>query len=188
MMTDDEKALVYAKIRAHHGNGRIDDLQFQCFREELRPYVTLTAAMAAVTEYYAEHGSDGWMTAGDVNRIVRSHRSLPSEMDVTRMIAVRGLSGDAAWQFRRSLFKALSQGVSVVRAEVLASDAAERPVLDAGPSKPALTLPSGRSRSTPRRVGEGSVADLFGRVPSQTSETHRGTSQNANPTRLSDSA
>ena len=52
-MSRDEALLVLTRIMTHHGFAQVNELQVTCFCDEIKPYVTLPMAIAAVNEYYA---------------------------------------------------------------------------------------------------------------------------------------
>lgn len=153
-MEPEQASLVLSKIRAHHGNAEITDLQFQCFHEELLPYVTFEDALAAIKEYYANDTTGRWMGAGDINAYVRrSHRRLlPSDRQIAAMAEADGVSGgDEYWQYRRSLLRAFRSGCSPAESRGAALKQSKRPMLSGVESKP--LLPSGGGRE-PVRMGE----------------------------------
>ena len=100
MLTLKESTLVLAKIRVHHGNAAITDLEARTFHEELRADMTLGEALE---RFYAGNDSGRWCGSGDVNAIVRRMRneSKPSEAQIARECEARGLSADEAWLYRR---------------------------------------------------------------------------------------
>lgn len=103
MLTLKESTLVLAKIRVHHGNAAITDLEARTFHEELRADMTLGEALEAVKRFYAGNDSGRWCGSGDVNAMVRRMRneSKPSEAQIARECEARGLSADEAWMYRR---------------------------------------------------------------------------------------
>lgn len=103
MLTLKESTLVLAKIRVHHGNAAITDLEARTFHEELRADMTLGEALEAVKRLYAGNDSGRWYGSGDVNAMVRRMRneSKPSEAQIARECEARGLSADEAWMYRR---------------------------------------------------------------------------------------
>ena len=104
MLTLKESTLVLAKIRVHHGNAAITDLEARTFHEELRAAdMTLGEALEAVKRFYADNSTGRWCGSGDVNAIVRRMRneSKPSEAQIARECEARGLSADEAWMYRR---------------------------------------------------------------------------------------
>lgn len=103
MLTLKESTLVLAKIRVHHGNAAITDLEARTFHEELRADMTLGEALEAVKRFYADNSTGCWCGSGDVNAIVRRMRneSKPSEAQIARECEARGLSADEAWMYRR---------------------------------------------------------------------------------------
>ncbi|MDO5763845.1 MAG: hypothetical protein Q4P90_07615 [Bifidobacteriaceae bacterium] len=92
MLTLKESTLVLAKIRVHHGNAAITDLEARTFHEELRADMTLGEALEAVKRFYADSSTGRWCGSGDVNAIVRRMRNDAK---------ARGLEGDRAWMYRR---------------------------------------------------------------------------------------
>lgn len=103
MLTLKESTLVLAKIRVHHGNAAITDLEARTFHEELRADMTLGEALEAVKRFYADNDSGRWCGSGDVNAIVRRMRSesKPSEAQIGRECERLGLVEDQAWLYRR---------------------------------------------------------------------------------------
>lgn len=143
MMTFEESMRVLERIHAHHGNAPITQLRAECFHEELRDWVTLPLALDAVREFYASDTTGRWMGAGDVNALAARMRSrlMPSDAEVDRMAFDAGLTtGEACWQFRRSLFKALRRGVPMAEARGVAERQASAPLLDS-PSGAGLLAP-----------------------------------------------
>lgn len=133
-------AKVMRRINAHHGNAPISAEQLEIFREDLDPTITFTEANTAVGEYYRSHTSGCWMSAGDINLMVKADRRkrMPSEDQVNQMVAQLGMvDGDAIWQFRRSLYLACGRGLSVETAVGEAIEAARHPLL-AAPSFKAI--------------------------------------------------
>lgn len=102
MLNLQESTLVLAKIRVHHGNAPITDLEARTFHEELYE-MTLQEALEAVRRFYADNSTGRWCGSGDVNAIVRRMRneSKPSEAQIARECEARGLSADEAWMYRR---------------------------------------------------------------------------------------
>ena len=92
MLTLKESTLVLAKIRVHHGNAAITDLEARTFHEELRADMTLGEALEAVKRFYADNSTGCWCGSGDVNAIVRRMRneSKPSEAQIARECEARG--------------------------------------------------------------------------------------------------
>lgn len=103
MLTLKESTLVLAKIRVHHGNAAITDLEARTFHEELRADMTLGEALEAVKRFYADSSTGRWCGSGDVNAIVRRMRNdaKPSEAQIAEECEARGLEGDRAWMYRR---------------------------------------------------------------------------------------
>lgn len=103
MLTLKESTLVLAKIRVHHGNAAITDLEARTFHEELRADMTLGEALEAVKRFYAANDSGRWCGSGDVNAMVRRMRneSKPSEAQIAAECEARHLAEDEAWMYRR---------------------------------------------------------------------------------------
>lgn len=103
MLTLKESTLVLAKIRVHHGNAPITDLEARTFREELRSDLTLQEALEAVKRFYADNSTGRWCGSGDINGIVRKLRNgaKPSEAQIGRECERLGLVEDQAWLYRR---------------------------------------------------------------------------------------
>ena len=105
MLTLKESTLVLAKIRVHHGNAAITDLEARTFHEELRADMTLGEALEAVKRFYAANDSGRWCGSGDVNAMVRRMRneSKPSEAQIAAECEARHLAEDAAWMCRQRM-------------------------------------------------------------------------------------
>lgn len=103
MLTLKESTLVLAKIRVHHGNAAITDLEARTFHEELRADMTLGEALEAVKRFYAANDSGRWCGSGDVNAMMRRMRneSKPSEAQIARECETRRLTPEQAWAYRR---------------------------------------------------------------------------------------
>lgn len=103
MLTLKESTLVLAKIRVHHGNAPITDLEARTFHEELRSDLTLQEALEAVKRFYADNSTGRWCGSGDINGIVRKLRNgaKPSEAQIGRECERLGLVEDQAWLYRR---------------------------------------------------------------------------------------
>lgn len=95
MLTLKESTLVLAKIRVHHGNAAITDLEARTFHEELRADMTLGEALEAVKRFYAGNDSGRWCGSGDVNAIVRRMRNdaKPSEAQIAEECEALGTGG-----------------------------------------------------------------------------------------------
>lgn len=102
MLNLQESTLVLAKIRVHHGNAPITDLEARTFHEELYE-MTLQEALEAVRRFYADNSTGRWCGSGDINAIVRKLRNgaKPSEWQIGRECERLGLVGDQAWLYRR---------------------------------------------------------------------------------------
>lgn len=160
-MSRDEALLVLTRIMTHHGFAQVNELQVTCFCDEIKPYVTLPMAIAAVNEYYANPPENGrWMMAGDVNRIVsRHHRAgLPTEAEVTKLLESNRIDDpDAAWQFRRTLFKALRNGRTPQQAVAKALELSRKPMISADTRTAVKALPPNNSQ---RRTSSTEPASL----------------------------
>lgn len=160
-MSRDEALLVLTRIMMHHGFAQVNELQVTCFCDEIKPYVTLPMAIAAVNEYYANPPENGrWMMAGDVNRIVsRHHRAgLPTEAEVTKLLESNRIDDpDAAWQFRRTLFKALRNGRTPQQAVAKALELSKKPMISADTRTAVKALPPNNSQ---RRTSSTEPASL----------------------------
>lgn len=160
-MSRDEALLVLTRIMTHHGFAQVNELQVTCFCDEIKPYVTLPMAIAAVNEYYANPPENGrWMMAGDVNRIVsRHHRAgLPTEAEVTKLLESNRIDDpDAAWQFRRTLFKALRNGRTPQQAVAKALELSKKPMISADTRTAVKVLPPNNSQ---RRTSSTEPASL----------------------------
>ena len=88
MMTLKESTLVLAKIRVHHGNAPITDLEARTFHEELQSDATLPDALEAVRRFYASNDSGRWMLSGDVNAGIRAIQTarIPEEATIGRLM------------------------------------------------------------------------------------------------------
>ena len=164
MMTLKESTLVLAKIRAHHGNAPITDLEARTFNEELRADATLRDALEAVRRFYAGNDKGRWMLSGDVNAGIRAIRKarIPEQAQIGRLMDQAGIDSDHALAYRRRLIKAISLGQPVDQAHALAVEAAHRQAIEA--SKPAKPRPkryhfAGRGQT---RIGAMSLKDTLG--------------------------
>ena len=133
MMTLKESTLVLAKIRAHHGNAPITDLEARAFHEELRADATLQDALEAVKRFYASNDSGRWMLSGDVNAGIRAIRKarIPEQAEIGRLMDQAGIDSEHALAYRRQLIKAISLGRPVAQAHALAVESAHRQAIDA---------------------------------------------------------
>ena len=139
MMTLKESTLVLAKIRAHHGNAPITDLEARTFHEELQADATLQDALEAVKRFYASNDSGRWMLSGDVNAGIRAIRKarIPEQAQIGRLMDQAGIDSDHALAYRRQLIKAISMGQPVEQAHALAVETACRQAIEAPtPAKP----------------------------------------------------
>ena len=139
MMTLKESTLVLAKIRAHHGNAPITDLEARTFHEELQADATLQDALEAVKRFYASNDSGRWMLSGDVNAGIRAIRKarIPEQAEISRLMEQAGIRSEQALAYRRQLIKAISLGQPVEQAHALAVEAAHRQAIEAPkPAKP----------------------------------------------------
>lgn len=102
MLNLQESTLVLAKIRVHHGNAPITDLEARTFHEELYE-MTLQEALEAVRRFYADNSTGRWCGSGDINGIVRKLRNgaKPSEAQIGLECERLGLMEDQAWLYRR---------------------------------------------------------------------------------------
>ncbi len=133
MMTLKESTLVLAKIRAHHGNAPITDLEARTFHEELQADATLQDALEAVRRFYASNDSGRWMLSGDVNAGIRAIRKarIPEQAQIGRLMDQAGIDSEHALAYRRQLIKAISLGQTVEQAQALAVEAAHRQAIEA---------------------------------------------------------
>ena len=164
MMTLKESTLVLAKIRAHHGNAPITDLEARTFHEELQANATLRDALEAVRRFYAGNDSGRWMLSGDVNAGIRAIRKarIPEQAQIGRLMDQAGIDSDHALAYRRQLIKAISLGQPVEQAHALAVDAAHRQAIEApSPAKPRLKSYhfAGHGQT---RIGAMSLKDTLG--------------------------
>lgn len=164
MMTLKESTLVLAKIRAHHGNAPITDLEARTFHEELRADATLQDALEAVKRFYASNDSGRWMLSGDVNAGIRSIRKarIPEQAEIGQLMDQAGIDSEHALAYRRQLIKAISLGQPVDQAHALAVEAAHRQAIEAPkPVKPRQKSYhfAGRGQT---RIGAMSLKDTLG--------------------------
>ena len=139
MMTLKESTLVLAKIRAHHGNAPITDLEARTFHEELRADATLQDALEAVKRFYADNDTGRWMLSGDVNAGVRAIQTarIPEEAMIGRLMEQAGIRSEQALAYRRELIKTTKLGQPIQQAHNLAVEAAHRQAIEAPkPAKP----------------------------------------------------
>lgn len=164
MMTLKETTLVLAKIRAHHGNAPITDLEARTFHEELQADATLPDALEAVRRFYAGNDSGRWMLSGDVNAGIRAIRKarIPEQAEIGRLMDQAGIDSDHALAYRRQLIKAISLGQPVGQAHVLAVEAAHRQAIEA----PKLAKPRPKryhfAGHGQERIGAMSLKDTLG--------------------------
>ena len=164
MMTLKETTLVLAKIRAHHGNAPITDLEARTFHEELRADATLPDALEAVRRFYAGNDKGRWMLSGDVNAGIRAIRKarIPEQAEIGRLMDQAGIDSEHALAYRRRLIKAISLGQPVAQAHALAVEAAHRQAIEAPkPAKPRRKAYhfAGRGQT---RIGAMSLKDTLG--------------------------
>ena len=137
-LTLKESTLVLAKIRAHHGNAPITDLEARTFQEELRADATLADAMEAVKRFYAANNQGRWMLSGDVNTGIRAIRKdrIPENAQIERLMDQADIDSDHAFAYRRRLIKAIGEGRSLEQAHAIAVEASRRLVIEAPRPKP----------------------------------------------------
>ncbi|MCT6836472.1 MAG: hypothetical protein M3036_02305 [Bifidobacteriales bacterium] len=137
-LTLKESTLVLAKIRAHHGNAPITDLEARTFHEELRADATLADAMEAVKRFYAANDQGRWMLSGDVNTGIRAIRRtrIPENALIGELMDRAGIDSDHALTYRRRLIKAIGEGRSLDQAHAIAVEASQRLVIEAPRPKP----------------------------------------------------
>ncbi|RBQ00051.1 hypothetical protein [Bifidobacterium xylocopae] len=158
-----ESTLVLAKIRAHHGNATITDLEARTFQEELRADATLADAMEAVRRFYADNTTGRWMGSGDVNagiKVLRKSR-IPEAAERERLIASTGhlLDNGAAYvTYRQQLNQSLAQGRTLEQAHTIAVQAAQQLAIE--PAKPDDRKPL---RSGQSRLGAMSIKQIVGK-------------------------
>ena len=164
MMTLKETTLVLAKIRAHHGNAPITDLEARTFHEEMRADATLRDALEAVRRFYASSSTGRWMLSGDVNAGIRAIRKarIPEQAEIGQLMDQAGIDSDHALAYRRQLIKTISLGQPVEQAHALAVEAARRQAIEA----PRTVKPrskhyhfAGRGQT---RIGSMSLKDTLG--------------------------
>ena len=139
MMTLKETTLVLAKMRAHHGNAPITDLEARTFNEELRKDATLPDALEAVKRFYAANDTGRWMLSGDVNAGIRAIRKarIPDQAQIGRLMDQAGIDSDHALAYRRQLIKAISLGQPLAQAHAMAVETAQMQAIEAPrPAKP----------------------------------------------------
>ena len=164
MMTLKESTLVLAKIRAHHGNAPITDLEARTFHEELRADATLQDALEAVRRFYASNDSGRWMLSGDVNAGIRAIQTarIPEEATIGRLMEQAGIDSEHALAYRRQLIKAISLGQPVEQAHALAVEAVHRQAIEAPKAvkpRPKRYHFAGRGQS---QIGAMSLKDTLG--------------------------
>ena len=139
MMTLKESTLVLAKIRAHHGNAPITDLEARTFHEELRVDATLPDALEAVRRFYAGNDQGRWMLSGDVNAGIRAIQTarIPDEATIGQLMEQADISSKQALAYRQTLIRKATQGMPIQQAHALAVEAAHRQAIEAPkPAKP----------------------------------------------------
>lgn len=160
-----ESTLVLAKIRAHHGNAPITDLEARTFHEELRADATLADAMESVRRFYADNETGRWMLSGDVNAGIRRIQA-PRVPDATRIHELMEQDGidigdSRSIPYKRTLIAQARQGVPIREARAKAIEAAQRVI------EPARTDPKPRQGghfigSGMGRLGALSLANTIG--------------------------
>lgn len=157
MLTLKESTLVLAKIRVHHGNAAITDLEARTFHEELRADMTLGEALEAVKRFYAANDSGRWCGSGDVNAIVRRMRneSKPSEAQIGRESERLGLDDDQSWMYRRQ--RMLGNGQDQARQQSLST----RNPLELAATKPRKRSMAAHSTGA-SRLGMASLGSILG--------------------------
>ncbi|NMM98115.1 hypothetical protein [Bifidobacterium olomucense] len=145
MLSKGEAAAVLSIIMGHHGNAQWNDLQLESFWSELLPNMTQQEALEAVRRFYRANDSGRWCGSGDVNAMVRRIRNerKPSEAQIGRECEAQGLTGDAAWLYRRQ--------------RMLGRQPDDASRIVAGSRDP-LQLPPAKSRK--RREGGGFIGGL----------------------------
>lgn len=144
MVTLAESTLVLAKIRAHHGNAPITDLEARTFHEELRADANLADAMESVRRFYANNETGRWMLSGDVNAGIRRIQG-PRIPDAVRIHELMeqdgiGISSPQSIPYRRTLIAQTRQGAPIEEARVKAMKAAQLVIEPPKPEpKPRLT-------------------------------------------------
>lgn len=133
MMTLKESTLVLAKIRAHHGNAIITDLEARTFHEELRKDATLPDALEAVKRFYAGNDQGRWMLSGDVNAGIRAIQTarIPDEATIGQLMDQADIDSEQALAYRRKLISEVKQGQPIQQAHALAVEAAYRQAIEA---------------------------------------------------------
>lgn len=164
MMTLKESTLVLAKIRVHHGNAPITDLEARTFHEELQSDATLPDALEAVRRFYASNDSGRWMLSGDVNAGIRAIQTarIPDEVTIGQLMEQAGIRSEQALAYRRELIKHAKLGKPIQQAHALAVEAAHRQAIEA--PKPAKQRPkryhfAGRGQS---QIGAMGLKDTLG--------------------------
>ena len=159
MLTLKESTLVLAKIRAHHGNAPITDLEARTFHEELRGDLTLPLAMEAVRRFYAADATGRWMGSGDVNAAARGVMSsaVPSEKRIGELMESAHIEDpDRMFAYRRRLVECIGSGMGVDAAHREAVGAARTLQLTSRPSKP-------KKPTSHHFAGRLSLSDVIGR-------------------------
>ena len=162
-LTLKESTLVLAKIRAHHGNAPITDLEARTFQEELRSDATLADAMEAVKRFYASNDQGRWMLSGDVNAGVRAIRKdrIPENAQIERLMDQAAIDSDHAFTYRRRLIKAIGEGKSLDQAHAIAVEASSRLVIEAPKPKP-KTKPVRHFIGGQAKAGDMNINDVIG--------------------------
>mgnify|MGYP000597512983 CR=1 FL=1 len=103
MLTLKESTLVLAKIRVHHGNAAITDLEARTFHEELRADMTAGRGLGGGEALLLgqQHGSLVRFRRCERHRAQDAQRVEASEAQIARECEARGLSADEAWMYRR---------------------------------------------------------------------------------------
>ncbi|AKV55528.1 hypothetical protein BACT_1092 [Bifidobacterium actinocoloniiforme DSM 22766] len=156
-----DSTLVLAKIRAHHGNAAITDLEARTFHEELIPDATMRDAMEAVRRYYANNQTGRWMGSGDVNAGIKAVRKarIPEDAQIGRLMDQAGIDSDHYTAYRRRLIKGVQHGLSVGQAHERAAQEAKRLRIEPAQPKP-RRKPTGHFIG--RRVGDMDINRIIG--------------------------
>ena len=164
MMTLKESTLVLAKIRVHHGNAPITDLEARTFHEELLKDATLPDALEAVRRFYSANDKGRWMLSGDVNAGVRAIQTarIPDQVTIGQLMEQAGIRSEQALAYRQKLIREAKQGMPIPKAHALAVEAAHRQAIEA--PKPAKPRPkryhfTGRGQT---RIGAMGLKDTLG--------------------------
>lgn len=164
MMTLKESTLVLVKIRAHHGNAPITDLEARTFHEELLKDATLPDALEAVRRFYSANDTGRWMLSGDVNAGIRAIQTarIPDEATIGQLMDQADIDSEQALAYRQKLIREAKQGMPIPQAHALAVEAAHRQAIEAPKPNKMRHKEWHFAGHSMARIGAGSLNDTLG--------------------------